>query len=248
MGEATEHRAGGAGTPAGDAAAGRPPTGQSPPLEQSSAAAVDSGLACLVMLARFLEVNADAEQIRHRLGKPGEAFAETDILRAASELEIKARGVETTWARLDRTPLPAIARKRDGTFFILAKVGTAEGAAGGSAGPEEKALIQDPAVGKPQAVDRADLEAMWDGTLILLTTRPTLAGDARRFDISWFIPAVVKYRRPFGEVIMASFFIQTFALVSPLVFMVIVDKVLVHRGRSSPCRPARVKRNVPFCS
>ena len=58
-----------------------------------------------------------------------------------------------------------------------------------------------------------------------------LAGDlARRFDVSWFLQAMHKYRRLFGEVLVASFFLQLFALVTPLFFQVVIDKVLAHRG------------------
>lgn len=73
----------------------------------------------------------------------------------------------------------------------------------------------------------------WNGRLLLLTSREFITGKNRKFDISWFIPALVKYRHIFGEVIMASFFIQLFALVSPLLFQVVIDKVLVNRGLSS---------------
>ncbi|MBZ4170995.1 type I secretion system permease/ATPase, partial [Escherichia fergusonii] len=51
-----------------------------------------------------------------------------------------------------------------------------------------------------------------------------------KFDFSWFIPSLVKHRKLLGEVLMVSFFLQLFALVSPLFFQVVMDKVLVHRG------------------
>ena len=54
-----------------------------------------------------------------------------------------------------------------------------------------------------------------------------------RFDLTWFIPAVVKYRKLFGEVLLASFFLQLFGLISPLFFQVVTDKVLVHRAQTS---------------
>lgn len=104
-----------------------------------------------------------------------------------------------------------------GAFFILAKVsGT-------------KALLQRPGEA-PQEMSIAELVAMWSGTLLLATTAEKSIGDERAFDITWFIPAVAKYRRLFGEVLVASFFLQLFALVTPLFFQVVVDKVLVHRG------------------
>ena len=71
---------------------------------------------------------------------------------------------------------------------------------------------------------------LWSGRLVLLARRAALAGADRRFDLTWFIPPVVKYRRLFGEVLVVSFFLQLFALVTPLFFQVVIDKVLVHRG------------------
>jgi len=77
------------------------------------------------------------------------------------------------------------------------------------------------------------METRWDGRLVLVATRAQMAAMGARFDLTWFIPAVVKYRRLFGEVLLASFFLQLFALVSPLFFQVITDKVLVHRAMTS---------------
>ena len=96
--------------------------------------------------------------------------------------------------------------RRDGTFFILAKVGT------DGESDAVKVLVQDPLVGKPETWDADKLSREWDGRLILMTTRKRIMGDERRFDISWFIPAVVKYRKLFSEVLLASLFIQVFAL------------------------------------
>lgn len=181
---------------------------------------IDTGLLCLVMLSQYFERPADADQIKHNFGKT-DALISEDLLRIAKDLEFKARSVDINWERLAKTPLPAIARRTDGRFFILAKIA------------EDKALIQCPEVGQPQQISREELENTWDGHLILLTTRAQIAGNDRKFDISWFIPAFMKYRHLFGEVLIASFFLQVFAVISPLFFQVIIDKVLVHRGLSS---------------
>jgi ATP-binding cassette, subfamily B, bacterial HlyB/CyaB len=55
----------------------------------------------------------------------------------------------------------------------------------------------------------------------------------RKFDFTWFVPAIVKYRRLLGEVLLVSFVLQFFALITPLFFQVVMDKVLVHRGFST---------------
>lgn len=182
-----------------------------------------SGLACLVMLARFHGVAADAGRLAHEFGIGDEPFGIEQILLAAKSLGLKAKVAESRFERLATTPLPAIAEGSDGCFFVLARAD----------GDRERVLIQDPGAGRPQVLARQALEARWSGRLILIASRASLAGDLARFDFSWFIPALVKYRRLLGEVLVASLFLQLFALVTPLFFQVVMDKVLVHRGYST---------------
>jgi len=178
----------------------------------------DTGLTCLVTLARFYRVALSAEQVRHDLGLVGQAFGREDLQRAAKRNGFRARSLRTKVERLDRLTLPAIAELSDGHFVILGAV------------KEDKVLIQDPRQSAPQELSLEAFKAQWSGWVLLLTTRASLAGAHRRFDISWFIPSIVRYRKLFGEVLIASFFLQLFALATPLFFQLIIDKVLVHRG------------------
>jgi subfamily B ATP-binding cassette protein HlyB/CyaB len=87
--------------------------------------------------------------------------------------------------------------------------------------------------GRPVIEPLAEFAARFSGELLLATSRASLAGELARFDFSWFIPALVKYRRLLGEVLAISLFLQLFALVTPLFFQVVMDKVLVHQGLST---------------
>src|SRR5450432_3098624 len=180
----------------------------------------DPGLAALVMLLRFNEIGADRDQISHRFGAGG-AFGITEMLRCAKAFGLKARLVTTDWPRLAKTPLPAVASLRSGGFLILGKL----------AG--DQLLVQHPLSPRPALMSRGELEAEWDGRLVLMVRRAAISDLARRFDLSWFMGAMHKYRRLLGEVLIASFFLQVFALISPLFFQVVIDKVLVHRGLST---------------
>jgi len=182
-------------------------------------AAADPGLIVLVTLLRFNGVGADAEQIRHRLG--GIPVGVTEMVRVAKDLGLKARVHSTRWSRLAGSPLPAIAVLRDGGYLFLGKVG------------EKDALVQHPLSSRPTLMPRAELEAIWDGRLVLMTRRSGLLDLSRRFDITWFLGAIQKYRHLLSEVLVASFFLQVFSLVSPLFFQVVIDKVLVHRSLST---------------
>src|SRR6201982_400825 len=143
------------------------------------------------------------------------------MLRCAKDLGLKTRVYRTDWSRLASTPLPAIAVLRDGAFMVVAKAG------------EDKVLVQLPQGSRPALMTRAELLAVWDGELILMTRRAGLSHVPSRFDITWFLGAIHKYRHLLSEVLVASFFLQLFALVSPLFFQVVIDKVLVHRGLST---------------
>ncbi|MEH2516378.1 subfamily B ATP-binding cassette protein HlyB/CyaB [Bradyrhizobium sp. AZCC 1610] len=179
----------------------------------------ESGLVAVAILLRCHGIAADPGQIRHRMGAA--RVGVTEILRVAKEFGLKARAQKTSWSRLAVTPLPGIALLRDGGFLILGKV------------VDDKLLVQRPLSPQPEAMTRAELEAIWDGDIILMARRASLTDLSRRFDIGWFVGAVHKYRRLLGEVLVASFFLQIFALISPLFFQVVIDKVLVHRSMST---------------
>ena len=187
--------------------------------EDPNLRSIDPGLTALVMLLRFHGVGADPEQLRHRLGKDTVGVA--DMVRCAKDMGLKVKSYRTTWERLATTPLPGIAALNDGKFLFIGKVG------------DDKAIVQSPLSPRPVVMTRAELERIWDGQIVLMTRRAGLIELSRRFDISWFLGAIHKYRRHLTEVLVASFFLQLFSLVSPLFFQVVIDKVLVSRTLST---------------
>ena len=191
------------------------------PPSRDEQPSLDSGLACLVMLARFHNVAASPEQLAHEFAEDGRAFAKPELLLAAKKLGLKAKAVRSKLERLAHTPLPALAADNAGRFFIIARL------------DDGKALIHDPLAQRPEVLSIAELEQRWSGELILIRSEASLAGELSRFDFSWFIPAIVKYRKLLGEVLLVSFVLQIFALLTPLFFQVVMDKVLVHRGLST---------------
>jgi subfamily B ATP-binding cassette protein HlyB/CyaB len=169
-------------------------------------------------LLRVHGIAAEKEQIQHRLGTP--KIGVIEMLRCAKQFGLKARLTKTKWNRLAKTPLAAIAVLQDGSFTVLVRAG------------EEKAIVHNPA-SRPQVMTRPELEEIWDGQLLLMTRRGSLSDVSRRFNLTWFLGAVHKYRRILSEVLFASFFLHIFALVSPLFFQVVIDKVLVHQSVST---------------
>ncbi|MDZ4262179.1 MAG: cysteine peptidase family C39 domain-containing protein, partial [Pseudomonadota bacterium] len=83
-------------------------------MPHSANAPQDTGLVCLVMLARYFGVAAEAGQLQHQFGQAGTLFGATEILRASKLLGLKARQISSDITRLDRVQWPAMARHKDG--------------------------------------------------------------------------------------------------------------------------------------
>ncbi|HUM39713.1 MAG TPA: cysteine peptidase family C39 domain-containing protein, partial [Nitrospira sp.] len=129
------------------------------------------------------DVPMDGGQIQHQFGESGHSLTTNALLRAAKHVGLKAGLVTTSLDDLGATPLPAIARRTDGRHVVLAKV------------QGEKVLVQDPLEKRPNLLMKEEFVATWSGSLLLCTKRAGLRIEDRSFDITWFIPAVLKYRR-----------------------------------------------------
>jgi subfamily B ATP-binding cassette protein HlyB/CyaB len=174
---------------------------------------------CLVAILRFNGVAVDREAMKREFGNA--LPSADDVVRCARHHGLKARTSRTSVARLEQTPLPAVAWDRNGTIRLILKVA------------DDRVLIQAGYPGRPEIISKAELQSGWSGRLVLMTKRASLSDLGRRFDIGWFLGAMHKYRWILGQVLVASLFLQIFALVTPLFFQVVVDKVLVSRGIST---------------
>lgn len=179
-----------------------------------SAAAAESGLIAFATLLAMHRIAVDPAQLRHSLGHELPVDGD-DLLRLAKRHEgVRARRMRADLSELARLPMPALANGPHGWFLI------------GRAGPES-VLIQ--RCGQlPEQIEQATLAGLWSGELILLTTREGISGVAGRFDVTWFIPQIVRYRRLIGEVLAITLALNLLGLAAPLFFQNVIDKVLVH--------------------
>ncbi len=173
----------------------------------------DTGLEALVALLAVHGVAADAQQLRHELGHGDPPTAE-DLLRLAKQQPgMRVKLLNDQKSRLAHVPLPALGSGPEGWFLIGALA-------------SDGVLIHRP--GRDiEKVDRHTLDEIWSGDLILLTQRQS-AAPFTNFDIRWFIPQVVRYRKPIGEVLLITLALNLLGLASPLLFQNVIDKVLAH--------------------
>src|SRR5579859_6053545 len=188
------------------------------------AQALDSGLCALCGIAGYYRIPADPEQLANdnalqlRRADPG------DLVRAAGRIGLKARIVPISEPkRIATIPAPAIFRLRSGEFVVFA-------------GKNRDGLWRyvDPITRIDQNLT---LEAMFDNIepeVLLIKRRIGSPGiDPQKFGFRWFWPSLWRYRKPLAHVLLASLFVQIFALVTPIFFQVIVDKVLAHKSNAT---------------
>ncbi|MEO9270325.1 type I secretion system permease/ATPase [Serratia ureilytica] len=111
--------------------------------------------------------------------------------------------------------LPLAFKDKQGVFVVLVRLSN------------NQALIQSPTSNTPEVIPISELEERWSNEVILIRH------GYNRFDISWFIPSFIRHRRILGEVIVFSLVLQLFALLTPLLFQTVMDKVLVHKALST---------------
>ncbi len=199
------------------------------PLQPAPAeppATVDPGLMGLCGIAAYFRIAAEPPALRRELALSGMAVADAgQILRAAKLIGLRAAqgDLKKGAADLDSLVAPSLVQRRGGAFEIF----------GGRQATGSYRLI-DPVTRLERTIDAAAFAAAYEPFAIRVSRRFLGPGAApTRFGFSWFLPSIWRYRRPLGHVLLASLFVQLFALVTPLFFQVVVDKVLSHRGFST---------------
>ena len=195
-----------------------------PAFPIGAAAEPDTGLRALCGVAAYYRIAADPSHLSRELALQGRVASENDLIRAAKAIGLKARIIQRIdAARLRTLPTPAIVRCEDGSFHVFGGVNASGGC-----------RLVDP-------VTRSDRELPVDALLKEIGAKAVLVArhfngagyDPRTFGFRWFLPSLWRYRKPLAHVLIASLFVQIFALVTPLFFQVVVDKVLTHKGYST---------------
>jgi subfamily B ATP-binding cassette protein HlyB/CyaB len=183
-----------------------------------------SGLRALCGIAAYYRIAADPAHLAKELALPLGEVGDRDLVRAARLIDLKARVVEgLSVARLAAAPVPAILRLKNGSHCVFG---------GETSGGDYR--IVDPVTRLAREMPLDQLFAEIEPVMILVVRHFRGAGiDPRNFGFLWFAPSLWRYRKPLIHVLIASFFVQIFALVSPLFFQVVIDKVLTHRGYST---------------
>ncbi|WP_350333785.1 peptidase domain-containing ABC transporter [Coralliovum pocilloporae] len=186
------------------------------PVAHNQVDETSSLLGCVIILCIiFKEIDdpAAAETL-------GQRFLDLPVKSAFKQFT-KALGVKGTLGTRELRSIqdadcPLAFRMKGGEWAMLARVN-----------PNE-ALLQRVHSDQAEVIPVEELNSFWSGQVVTIKGRQREIGDSRPFDVTWFIPEFLRYRKFALEILLASAFIQCLALVVPLFFQVIMDKVLVN--------------------
>lgn len=182
---------------------------------------INTGLICLEIAAQINNVHIDLRSVVREFGIEDAEIEPDELVRVAKNASFKIKKKNILIKNLEpKYPLPAIIQmKEDKTYAVLLGI------------KEEKALILAPPERQPKAVKIEELQELICPEILVLKHK--LLDDEVKFGFKWFFVEIIKYKDIVGQVLLGSFVIQLFGLVTPLFTQVILDKVLVHRTVST---------------
>ena len=145
-----------------------------------------------------------------------------ELIRIAKDKGFKAKIKPLTIKNLVSYPLPCIARDKNGVYFNILKVDTSK---------NEVLIFKDK--NEPYAIKFEELLNILNPNPKMIVLKHKLLNDRIKFGFGWFYARMLSYKKIVGEILIASFVIQLFGLVTPLFTQVVLDKVLVHHSLST---------------
>ena len=196
--------------------------------QESEEAIKHTSLICLALVARHHGIDVSSDRLIHDYSLENEEPSLRRFLRIIKDTGLKARYTSITWKQLHKVEqaFPVIARLRNENYVILVGVRKQE---------IDGKVIEQVAVFDPMAdqtgfiyLSKEDFEKSWKGEVILAKRTFSLLDSKQPFSLKWFIPEMFRQRTAFVDVAVAALFIHLIALVVPLYFQIVIDKVLVN--------------------
>lgn len=168
----------------------------------------------LAIIAQYYGVAINIKSLQEQFYVDEKHNIQLQFVRAARKAGFKCRSI----SHLDTNsniPLPAIVHIPEYGYVVLLAI------------KNDQWLVQSPFQRQPKVIKSTSIKKI---NAFLFTKRFNWDNINRDFNIQWFFQAFKRYKKLIGEILLASFCIQILALVTPLFFQVVVDKVLAHQS------------------
>ncbi|MFA6988545.1 MAG: type I secretion system permease/ATPase [Candidatus Gastranaerophilaceae bacterium] len=179
---------------------------------------MQTGLTCFELIARINQINVDIRSIVREHGVTEDELSKEELIRIIKNFEFRVKLKKISLELLDeKYPLPAIAVMKDNSYIAILKLNK----------QDKKMLVYAPLEKTTKEYTFQEFEEISTGEFLILSHK--MINAQIKFGFGWFFNEILTYKRVIAEVLLGSFIIQLFGLVTPLFTQVILDKVIVHR-------------------
>lgn len=182
---------------------------------------MQTGLITFEIVSQISSIGVDIRAIIREYGITDNEISKEELVLIAKDSGFKAKIKNIDLSKTQKYPFPAIFIMKNNSFGVILKINF-EG---------EKALIFIPQEKNSKEVTFEEFSIISTGEIIFLS--PKLMNEGVKFGFKWFYAEIMKYKRIIAEVMLGSFVVQLFGLITPLFTQVILDKVIVHRSLST---------------
>ena len=181
---------------------------------------MQTGLIAFDVIAKINGINIDLRSVVREYSLTTDEIKIEELLRIIKQFDFKARVKNLLPDEILKVeyPLPAIILKKDGSYSVLLKINK----------DEKRCLIYSVEENQTKDIDFTTLEEISGNNLIILSHK--LINQKIKFGFKWFFNEILTYKQVMTEVMIGSFIVQLFGLITPLFTQVILDKVIVHRS------------------
>jgi ATP-binding cassette, subfamily B, bacterial len=176
---------------------------------------LNTAAASLTMVMQSLHLPIHLERVQRQL----RGQRPKQVTEAAEKLGLQMRSLRLTWADLPQVSLPALMHWHGEHWVVVYAIKGNTIILAHPLDPQQSC----------QRIPKANFEAAWNHQLWQVEPRQT----QERFNLTWFLPAILRYRRLLGEVLLASLTLQLFGLGTPILTQVIIDKAMVQGSIST---------------
>lgn len=182
---------------------------------------MQTGLIVFEIICKLNNINVDLRAIIRENGITDADITIEELLLIARKSDFKAKLKNLNLSETKKYPYPAIFLLKNKSFGVILKPDF----------ENDKALIFIPEEKNAREVSFDEIKEISSGEIIFLTHK--MMNEQIKFGFKWFFVEIMKYKRIIAEVMLGSFVVQLFGLVTPLFTQVILDKVIVHRSMST---------------
>jgi len=183
---------------------------------------LNSPIAAFRMLSEHLRLPFRRELLRRVFSDHVRRHGEASLALSgavAESLGLQTQLLEVQTSAINRLETPLLIKWGNG-LAVIYRTGT-------------KSLIIGIPAASNQELTLEEFEEQWGEEGEVLTLKVNELTPQRKFGFSWFLPSIVKHRVVLIEVLLASFFVQLFGLVNPLLIQQVIDKVIIQSNRDS---------------